>query len=79
MYPWSWVLFYPSLHSSEHPYPLPVVLAIRRAYIPGQTAQVSKAIMPFLAEKTFPIPNKDLLSWIFDEQQFDIDTPVWED
>jgi 4-coumarate--CoA ligase len=35
--------------------------------------------MPFLAEKTFPIPNRDLLSWIFDEQQFDIDTPVWED
>jgi hypothetical protein len=32
--------------------------------------------MPFLAEKHVPIPNKDLLSWMFDEPQFDQDKPV---
>lgn len=32
--------------------------------------------MPFLAEKHIPIPSKDLLSWMFDEQKFDQDKPV---
>lgn len=32
--------------------------------------------MPFLAEETFKIPNKDLLSWIFDDQKHDVDKPV---
>lgn len=32
--------------------------------------------MPFLAEETFKVPNKDLLSWIFDEQKHDVDKPV---
>ncbi|KEF58960.1 uncharacterized protein A1O9_03803 [Exophiala aquamarina CBS 119918] len=35
--------------------------------------------MPFLAERTFPIPNKDILSWIFDEQKFDVDKPIYVD
>jgi len=32
--------------------------------------------MPFLAQEHLPIPNKDILSWIFDEQAFDQDQPV---
>jgi hypothetical protein len=32
--------------------------------------------MIFTSPKTVPIPNKDLLSWIFDEQQYDADKPV---
>jgi hypothetical protein len=32
--------------------------------------------MPFLAETILPIPNKDILSWIFDEPQYDEDKPV---
>jgi hypothetical protein len=32
--------------------------------------------MPFLAERHVEIPNKDILSWTFDEQRFDIDKPV---
>ena len=32
--------------------------------------------MPFLAEKVVLISNKDLLSWIFEEQKFDVDKPV---
>lgn len=32
--------------------------------------------MPFLAEKHVPIPNKDLLSWMYDEPKFDQDKPV---
>ena len=32
--------------------------------------------MPFLAERKLPIPNKDLLSWTFDEPHYDVDKPV---
>jgi hypothetical protein len=32
--------------------------------------------MPFLAEQNLPIPNKDLLSWMFDEPGYDVDKPV---
>jgi hypothetical protein len=32
--------------------------------------------MPFLAEQKLPIPNKDLLSWMFDEPGYDVDKPV---
>jgi hypothetical protein len=32
--------------------------------------------MPFLAEQHLPIPNKDLLSWMFDDPGFDVDKPV---
>lgn len=32
--------------------------------------------MPFLAEEFIDIPNKDLLSWMFDNQQYDPDKPV---
>lgn len=34
--------------------------------------------MPFLAEETIPIPNKDILSWTFDNPQYDQDKPVSE-
>jgi len=30
----------------------------------------------FAAEKTFPIPTKDLASWIFDDPKYDQDEPV---
>ncbi|KAK4943427.1 hypothetical protein LTR10_016918 [Elasticomyces elasticus] len=33
--------------------------------------------MPFLAEKRVPIPNKDILSWMFDERKFDQDKPLY--
>lgn len=32
--------------------------------------------MPFLAQKHLPIPNKDLLSWMFDDPKYDLDQPV---
>lgn len=32
--------------------------------------------MPFLATEHVPIPTKDLLSWIFDEPDYDQDKPV---
>lgn len=32
--------------------------------------------MPFLAQEHVSIPNKDILSWIFDDQSFDLDKPV---
>ncbi|KAF2118196.1 4-coumarate-CoA ligase-like protein [Lophiotrema nucula] len=32
--------------------------------------------MPFLAEEFIDVPNKDLLSWMFDDQQYDPDRPV---
>ena len=32
--------------------------------------------MPFLADEFLPIPNQDLLSWMFDEQEYDPDQPV---
>jgi hypothetical protein len=32
--------------------------------------------MPFLAQEQIPIPSKDLLSWMFDEQKYDADKPV---
>lgn len=35
--------------------------------------------MPFLAEEHIKIPNKDLLSWMFDEQEYDPDTPIYVD
>ncbi|KAF2750804.1 4-coumarate-CoA ligase-like protein [Sporormia fimetaria CBS 119925] len=35
--------------------------------------------MPFLAQEHVPIPAKDLLSWIFDEQTYDPDKPIYVD
>ncbi|KIW11613.1 hypothetical protein PV08_10915 [Exophiala spinifera] len=35
--------------------------------------------MPFLAEKSAPISNKDILSWMFDEPLFDQNKPVYID
>ncbi|KAF2636241.1 4-coumarate-CoA ligase-like protein [Massarina eburnea CBS 473.64] len=35
--------------------------------------------MPFLAEEHIEIPNKDLLSWMFDEQKFDPHKPIYID
>ncbi|OAL20333.1 hypothetical protein AYO22_09045 [Fonsecaea multimorphosa] len=35
--------------------------------------------MPFLAQKRVPIPNKDILSWMFDEPKFDQEKPVYID
>lgn len=32
--------------------------------------------MVFLAEQTLPIPEKDILSWIFDEVPYNQDQPV---
>ena len=32
--------------------------------------------MPFLAEEHIDIPNKDILSWMFDDPKFDVDAPV---
>jgi 4-coumarate--CoA ligase len=32
--------------------------------------------MPFLAEQHINVPNKDLLSWMFDNQTYDQDAPV---
>ena len=32
--------------------------------------------MPFLAEEHIAIPNKDLLSWIFDDQKYDEEKAV---
>jgi len=32
--------------------------------------------MPFLAQEKLPIPNKDLLSWTFDEPGYDLDKAV---
>lgn len=32
--------------------------------------------MVFLAERTIPVPEKDLISWIFDEVPYDQDQPV---
>jgi hypothetical protein len=31
---------------------------------------------PFLADQHIDIPNKDLLSWMFDAQNYDVDKPV---
>jgi hypothetical protein len=36
----------------------------------------TQVMMPLLAQDRIAIPNKDLLSWMFDEQAFDADTPV---
>jgi hypothetical protein len=30
----------------------------------------------FPAEETIPIPTKDILSWLFDDQEYDPDKPV---
>lgn len=35
--------------------------------------------MPFLTNEQPPIPTKDLMSWYFDEPQYDIDKPVYID
>ncbi|PSN69630.1 4-coumarate-CoA ligase-like protein [Corynespora cassiicola Philippines] len=35
--------------------------------------------MPFLAEEHIDIPNKDILSWIFDDQKYDQDKPIYID
>ena len=32
--------------------------------------------MVFLAEQTIPLPEKDVISWIFDEVPYDQDQPV---
>lgn len=32
--------------------------------------------MPFLASETYPIPHKDILSWTFDNPEYDQDMPV---
>lgn len=32
--------------------------------------------MVFLSERSVSIPNKDILSWIFDDPKFDQDEPV---
>lgn len=32
--------------------------------------------MPFLAKEHIAIPNKDLLSWMFDDQTYDENVPV---
>lgn len=32
--------------------------------------------MVFLADQVLPIPEKDLISWIFDEVPYDQDLPV---
>ncbi|KAH7076370.1 4-coumarate-CoA ligase-like protein [Paraphoma chrysanthemicola] len=35
--------------------------------------------MPFLAKEHIDIPNSDLLSWMFDEQKYDQDAPIYID
>ncbi|OCL14379.1 4-coumarate-CoA ligase-like protein [Glonium stellatum] len=35
--------------------------------------------MPFLAQEHLPVSNKDILSWIFDEQAFDQNQPIYID
>ncbi|KAF2705392.1 4-coumarate-CoA ligase-like protein [Pleomassaria siparia CBS 279.74] len=35
--------------------------------------------MPFLAEEHIVIPNKDVLSWMFDEQGYDSEQPIYVD
>ncbi|KAF3007955.1 hypothetical protein E8E13_011319 [Curvularia kusanoi] len=35
--------------------------------------------MPLLAQEHIPISNKDILSWMYDEPQFDHDTPIYID
>ena len=35
--------------------------------------------MPFLAQKTYPIPEQDLLSWTFDNLTYDQDEPIYID
>jgi len=35
--------------------------------------------MPLLAEKRVPIPNKDLLSWTFDDSKYDPNKPIYVD
>ncbi|KAF2110040.1 putative AMP-binding enzyme [Lophiotrema nucula] len=35
--------------------------------------------MPFLAQEHLPIPNKDILSWIYDEPTYDQDKPIYID
>ena len=35
--------------------------------------------MPFLAQVHVDIPNKDILSWMFDNPQYDIDKPIYID
>jgi hypothetical protein len=39
-------------------------------------SKIENIKMPFLAQKHLPISNKDLLSWIFDQPDYDLDTPV---
>ncbi|KAF1809386.1 AMP-binding enzyme [Eremomyces bilateralis CBS 781.70] len=35
--------------------------------------------MPFLAQSHIPIPTQDLLSWMFDNPQYDVDMPIYID
>jgi len=37
------------------------------------------AVMPFLATETVQLPEKDIISWYYDEPQFDHDQPVYLD
>lgn len=46
------------------------------SYVISASACATAATMPFLAEEHIKIPNKDLLSWMFDDQKYDQDEPV---
>lgn len=35
--------------------------------------------MPFLAQSHLPIPTQDLLSWMLDKPQYDVDMPIYVD
>lgn len=35
--------------------------------------------MPFLAKEKFPISNKDILSWLYDDLSYDWDKPIYVD
>lgn len=35
--------------------------------------------MPFLAKEHFPLSNKDILSWTFDDLKYDWDKPIYID
>jgi hypothetical protein len=43
---------------------------------PSQSRFCCAVTMPFLAQKHFPIPTKDIASWVFDEEKYDWDRPV---
>ena len=43
------------------------------------SATQTQNIMVFLSEHTVPVPEKDLVSWIFDHVPYDQDQPVSTD